>query len=117
MDLVDVLERTRQLTERDLEHKSMSEIVLSAAEEFGEFARELKIEEGVFGNSHKDAGEDGSVGEAVDMIIMALALYYARYSKVTGNPASLATPQLPAKMMAKLNKWDKNQMRERGEIK
>lgn len=102
-----VLERVRILTERDLEHKSMAEIVLSAAEEFGEFCRELKIEEGVFGNSHKQAGPDGTVGEAIDMAIMAFALYYATHA----NPEQ-ATAQILERMTVKLDKWDANQQRE-----
>jgi hypothetical protein len=96
----------------------MSDIVLSAAEEFGEFCRELKIEESIFGNSHKEAGDDGTVGESVDMVIMALALYYARHAKVTGCPPpgldqwSIPTKEILDRMTVKLDKWENNQLRE-----
>lgn len=107
----DILEYIRRLTEQDLRRKSIMDMVLSAAEEFGEFAREIKIEEGVFGNSHKEPGDDGSVGEAVDMVIMALALYYARFPTVTGKNPELATQELPSLLKRKAEKWERNQNR------
>jgi hypothetical protein len=94
------LERIKTLTDIDLQNKSISDMVLSALEELGEFSREVKIEEGVFGNQHKEPGKDGSRGEAIDVTIMALALYYARGGSLEG---------LASGLKKKLDKWQRNQ--------
>lgn len=103
-----ILERVRHLTNRDLVHKSMPDLVLSANEELGEFSRELKIANKIFGNSHKEPSEDGTIGEAVDVIIMALALYYG--SSFRNN--SDATDNLSSLVLKKLDKWENNQEKE-----
>ena len=64
-------ERIRKLVAIDEEHKTVPQLFASALEEMGELARELKIEEKVFGNFHKKPGKDGSKGEAVDLFICA----------------------------------------------
>ncbi|RDJ35106.1 MAG: hypothetical protein DWQ19_09740 [Crenarchaeota archaeon] len=61
-------ERIQHLINIDKQYKSDGEMLASVYEEFGELARELKIEEKVFGNSHKSPDE-GSKGEAVDLFI------------------------------------------------
>ena len=94
------LERIETLTEIDLQNKSISDMVLSAVEELGEFSTEVKIEEGVFGNQHKQPSEDGSIGEAIDVIIMGFALYFARGGKLE---------TLAEGMKKKLDKWQRNQ--------
>lgn len=105
--LEEISEKARQLTLIDLQNKSIFALMAKMAEEFGEFARELQIEESVFGNTHKDADE-GSVGEAIDMIIMALALYHARHP----NRESCApTLQLAERLAIKLNKWQTIQIK------
>lgn len=83
---MDMLNTIRHLTHKDLEHKSFAELMLSMNEELGELSREVKIEDEVFGNGHKTPGPDGSIGEAVDVVIMALAIYYARFKTVNHMP-------------------------------
>lgn len=101
-----VMRRIEALTKVDMKNKSIFELAMSAVEELGEFARALKVERGVFGNAHKDPG-DGSIVEAADLVISALALYYAR-CEALGKPTDNAT--LSKTMMEKLDKWEKSQM-------
>ena len=103
--LEDVSKLARELTLVDLKRKDIFQLFAKMMEEVGEFAQELQIEESVFGNTHKPPDE-GSVGEAVDMIIMGLALYHAR------NKSLRATTELVSKLERKLNKWKKRQQKE-----
>jgi len=59
-----------------MEHKTKSELFLSVAEEFGELAKEIKVEQEVFCNAHKTLDE-GSKGESVDVFITASAMLFA----------------------------------------
>tara|TARA_Y100000034_G_scaffold130179_1_gene187982 strand:+ start:1074 stop:1607 length:534 start_codon:yes stop_codon:yes gene_type:complete len=71
MALIRIAERT----EIDLENKSPSDLVLSLIEECGEFSRELKIEEGVFGNSHKKA--DPKDGSRIELKSLKVGSYFS----------------------------------------
>lgn len=93
------IQRVSALTRLDLQNKTVFELMTSAVEEIGEFARELKIESGTFGNQHK-APDEGTQAEAVDLCICALALYFARGGTLQG---------LEPLMQKKLDKWEKNQ--------
>ncbi len=95
-DLEAVMSLIEARTEIDLRHKSISDLTLSAMEELGEFSREIKIEEGIFGNTHKEPDTDGSQGEAIDIAIMGICLYFAR----GGNSADIAR-----RMQIKVDKW------------
>ena len=79
-----------------MQHKSIFELLASATEELGEFSRELKIEAGTYGNGHKKPDE-GTISEAVDMAICALALFYAQGG---------TNEQLYILMNKKLDKWE-----------
>lgn len=65
-------ERLARLIEIDRCHKTEKQLLASFYEELGELARELKIEEKVFGNFHKAPGKDGVLGEAVDVFICVM---------------------------------------------
>lgn len=108
ISLETISERARELTIADLKRKTIFELFAKMSEEVGEFSRELQIEEAVFGNNHKKPDE-GSLGEAIDMIIMGLALYHARHPHIG---SSRATEELPERLLAKLNKWSGTQRRE-----
>lgn len=95
--MVKAIDRIRALTEIDLQNKPVSELFQSVGEEMGELARELNIEDGVFGNKHKEGGTDGSMGESVDLTICALAMYFARGGDVF---------MLPSRIQNKLDKWE-----------
>ena len=77
LQAIKTLDRVQQLTIVDLKNKSIFELLGSAIEELGEFARELQIEEAAFGNTYKQPDE-GSKAEAADVVICALALFFAR---------------------------------------
>ena len=76
-----IIKRIKKLTELDLENKSNNELWASLLEELGEYARELKIEKKVFGNTYKTPDE-GTHGELVDIFICAAALYFAQNGKL-----------------------------------
>lgn len=103
------LERLRTITELDMDHKSTAEIMLSLNEEVGELAREIKVEERQFGNAHKTPSKDGSIGEAIDVIIMGFALYYARHAAHHGRLPLAATAELVERINKKLDKWAASQ--------
>ena len=96
-ELMATAHRVRDLTLLDLDKKSINQLFLKAVEELGEFAEALQIEEKVYGNTYKQPKE-GTLGEAADLAIMGMCLFYAR----GGNHAELIDI-----MNQKLNKWEK----------
>jgi hypothetical protein len=91
------IERTQAITIDDLSHgKTTGQIVLSTISEMGEFCEELRIEEKVFSHAHK-VPDEGTLGEGVDVVICALALYFSR-------PGS-SIEHLTEYGMKKLDKW------------
>jgi hypothetical protein len=97
--LEQLCQRIQQITAVDLKHKSVFELLTSAAEELGELAQALKIEEKSYGNAHKKINES-SASESVDLIICGLALFYARGG---------TDDMLRNIMSKKLMKWEANQ--------
>lgn len=87
-------DRIKRLVKIDQEHKTVPQLYASLFEELGELARELKIEEKVFGNFHKAPGKDGSKGEAVDLFICANIILH------TDNGT-----QLPRNIFAEVGNW------------
>ena len=75
MNLQGILDRIRQLTQIDLQHKCGDELLASTAEELGELSRELKIEFKTFGNTYKEPDE-GSKAETCDLYICGMCMYY-----------------------------------------
>lgn len=71
---IDIISTIAKATKLDLKYKTPLELWMSAAEEYGELAREIKIEFQVFGNEHKQKDE-GILGESIDVFITALCLY------------------------------------------
>lgn len=59
-----------------LEKKSLLERLAKLMEESGELAQEILISLKSPGMSHKDAGLDGIKGECVDVIIVALSIFF-----------------------------------------
>lgn len=76
-------ERIKKLTDIDMQHKKTSiHLFASLMEEIGEFARELKIEEKVFGNTYKKPDE-GTLAELVDVEICCWALVFSQLDHLT----------------------------------
>ena len=98
--LISAILRTRELTEVDMRQKSSTELLLSMICELGELAREVGVEDKIFGFGHKKPGSENSIMESVDNIIMSLASYFARGGTIE---------DLGGFVHIKLNKWQSTQ--------
>ncbi len=58
------------------EPKSIMERMVKLQEEAGELAQEVLIAHQSSGSKHKSAGRDGISGECVDVIIVALSIFF-----------------------------------------
>lgn len=86
---------------RDLQvdtNKDDYQALAAIAEEYGELAAAMSIEDKLHGKAHKTADEP-STHEAVDVVITALALFFQR-----GGTREL----LEQVMDNKLDKWERN---------
>jgi len=97
--MIKFMERVQRATFKDMEHKTIFELFASAAEELGEIANEMTIEEHTYGHDNKQVKE-GVKGESVDLMICALALFFARGGTIDG---------LIAYGNKKLDKWEASQ--------
>lgn len=60
------------ITVETLKYKKVDDIFLSLAEEIGELAEEIKIEDKIFGSDHK-VSKEGVIGELADVLIANLS--------------------------------------------
>lgn len=60
------------ITVETLKYKKVDDIFLSLAEEIGELAEEIKIEDKIFGSDHK-VSKEGIIGELADVLISNLS--------------------------------------------
>jgi NTP pyrophosphatase (non-canonical NTP hydrolase) len=58
------------------ESKNISQRFLKLQEECGELAEEILIEQKASGVQYKKAGPDGIAGEAIDVLLVALSIYF-----------------------------------------
>lgn len=93
----DILRRIRRLTKLDLEKKTLDELQASTIEEIGELSREIKIEEKVAGNTYKQLDE-GSAGEAVDVAICGLCMYFSDLGGTKSASESLSKSAIMAEL-------------------
>lgn len=64
---------------RDLslkESKTQAERLMKLMEESGELAVEIGIRQNISGFKHKQEGKDGVKGEAVDILLVALSIFF-----------------------------------------
>ena len=87
----EVLETSRIAPKRYVEH-----VMLKMVEEVGELAQEVNINSGFI--QDKEKGEDGIIGEAIDVIQCALDVIWLYSPDVTEE-------ELTKLMVKKLNKW------------
>ncbi len=73
-------EDVRQVTLADLERNDVQHLITSTVEELGEFVVAVKVEEG---RKNKKLDES-SREEAVDVVLCALSLFYARGGTTEG---------------------------------
>lgn len=76
--------------------RNIQDILIHAMTELGELAQEVQIAEG---NSYKQAGPDGVVGEALDVIACMVDMIYIHYG-ILANEEYLISLMKP-----KLEKW------------
>jgi NTP pyrophosphatase (non-canonical NTP hydrolase) len=82
------------------EPKSMLERLAKLSEECGELAQELLIAANASGFQHKQKGEDGIAGEATDVLIVALSIFFKNGGSVE---------DLKHMLKKKCLKWEKGQ--------
>lgn len=93
------VKRVEEITKADMAVGHGTDVLFrNHVEETGEFANAVTVEEGV---KQKDLKEN-SVREAIDVVITALSLFFARISVLGGSAGFL-----PDYGMQKLDKWEK----------
>ena len=99
MDNLKTLQICQKLKNRRTHYSVFSKIV----EEVGELALEVGI---VNGDSYKQAGIDGVVGETIDVIASCVDLIYVHLKKENPDMTIIEINDLMDKIMtAKLHKW------------
>ena len=59
-----------------IEKKNILERMVKLQEEVGELAQEILIAEKASGSTHKSPGNDGIEGECVDVMLVALSIFF-----------------------------------------
>lgn len=76
--IYEFLDRVRLCTDKDVRvGKDVWHMLAAMNSELGEFTKDLRVEEKVPGHEDKTT-EEGTLGEGVDVVICALALYFIR---------------------------------------
>ena len=99
-ELMIPLSKLKKIVKTD--KKEIFAFLASVTEELGELAQAIKVEEKILGTSKKVLKED-SKSEAVDVVICALAVFYAKLG---------TDKELEIIFNKKLDKWRKNQLEE-----
>ena len=81
--------------------RTAADILLHAVTEIGELALEIQIDEG---KSYKQTGDDGIVGEALDVIVCMIDIIYNQMGQF------FEEEQLVDWVRPKLEKWKSKQM-------
>ena len=82
------------------ESKSLLERMVKLQEEVGELAQEVLIANQSSGSQYKSSGDDGIQGECIDVILVALSIYFSHQGSVNN---------LSMKLNSKSDKWEKYQ--------
>lgn len=98
-----VLDTLQDTAGIDMVYKNIFQLLASCTSELGELTDELLIKYRVFGTLNKKPDE-GPRAEAVDLVISALAIYYAE-SAQEGLNDDKAQEELVEIMDKKLSKW------------
>lgn len=92
--------KIKKLTKIQLEHEDSYKILAHLVEELGETSSAMCIEDGGVGKDYKELPKETSAQEAVDIIVCAVSLFYARGG---------TKKQFLSIIENKLGKWEKNQ--------
>jgi NTP pyrophosphatase (non-canonical NTP hydrolase) len=82
------------------EKKSLLEKMVKLQEECGELAQEVLIHSKSSGSQHKEIGADGIKGECIDVILVALSIFFKEGGDVE---------ECLALLNLKASKWKKHQ--------
>lgn len=72
--LNELMKEVQRLTAQD--KKEMMERMVKLLEESGELAQEVLIANRSSGTHHKQKGDDGILGESVDVMLVALSIFF-----------------------------------------
>lgn len=93
-----LIQKTFAVSDEIQDNRTLLRILAHTMSELGELAEEVEINAGV---SHKLAGEDGIVGESVDLILCALDM-------IRKHDPTVTEVELEEIAVKKLAKWKKN---------
>ena len=82
------------------EPKTMPERMLKLLEECGELAQEVGINQNLSGFKHKENGADGISGECIDIMLVALSIFFQN---------GKSEEDLSSLVKEKCSKWQKHQ--------
>jgi NTP pyrophosphatase (non-canonical NTP hydrolase) len=82
------------------EQKTLLERMVKLQEETGELAQEVLIHSRSSGSLHKKKGDDGIKGESIDVVIVALSIFFHEGGTVK---------ELGTLLKKKLKKWEQFQ--------
>ena len=85
------------------EPKTLLQRMVKLQEEVGELAQEVLIDQKASGSQHKSEGPDGIKGECVDIILVALSIYFSQ----GGNEVDFEKHA-----EQKCLKWEKHQLKQ-----
>ena len=97
--------KIEDLTKLQMTEEDAYKILAHMMEEVGEFCEAMCIEDGGVGKDYKEPPEESSTEEAVDIVVCALSLFYARGG---------TKEQFLSVIEKKLGKWEKNQAKSLG---
>ncbi len=84
------------------EPKTLLQRMVKLQEEVGELAQEVLVSQNASGTQHKSEGPDGIKGECVDIILVALSIYFSQGGQ---------EPDFEKYAEQKCLKWEKHQQR------
>lgn len=93
------------LCKEDAKHKDASHMMLKLTEEVGELAREVQIDDNVYGSRNRTPGPDGFFGEAADVLIAFMATVFV-YSEKRGYSLEYIESEMDNRIQEKLTKWE-----------
>lgn len=94
LDLIETLSKK--------EIKTLLQRTVKLQEEVGELAQEVLVHESASGSQYKNASEDGILGECVDVVLVALSIYFS---------SGGSQKDLSAHIDKKGAKWEKHQLK------
>jgi hypothetical protein len=104
--LVQILETSARIKN----HRNPQDVLMTVVEEVGELATEIAI---ISGHKNREPGDDGILGETIDVICAAVDILHLLLGKDNGDGTHVLSPtQIEYVVMkvaeSKLKKWEDN---------